>query len=316
MLLRSILLILPGYFLILQYSVAQSYHTLPEQNAFWSVLSFDENNLQFDDVVYTIRGDSILHGKTYSVIYRLNDYPTIYDTVITLQGFIRQDIQERKVYFIRSYLGETSEKLGYDFTAGIGDTLFLPAFDYGNVGDSIFIREQGYCDSIQLLNGEFRKMYFYRSLFSAFSHEITFIEGIGDFYSTFPDRTLEFDAFHYNQSSCVELDNQLIWSWLSPADPARCGFNSLGINEKTAEDLISLYPDPADVSLKFCHPEMKEESGIWIFSMDGQLVLFQEIPSGSRENIIAISCIPPGFYLLRFQNREICLSRKIRRCIS
>lgn len=300
-----------GFFAIPDRTLSQLLHPLPVSNAYWSVAEFDEVNLVYDDLIYTVKGDTLLNGITYSKVYRLNDYPTFFDTLSTLHCFMRQELASGKIYFIRHYLGETSEKLGYDFAANIGDTLSLPAFDYGNVGDSLYIRERGYCDSIRLLNGEYRRMFFYRSPYSAFAHEITFIEGIGDFYSTFPNRMYEYDAFHYTQSTCVEQNHFLIWSWLSPPDSTRCGFNSLGIDKEKGDPLQQIYPNPAREQVQLRLPQHIGEAEVILISPSGNTVRRYTVSPSCRETVVTVADLPPGIYLISLLSRNSMSSMKL-----
>lgn len=299
----------PGYFRLLYISIflvsgihlfSQQYHPLPVSGAYWSVNEFDESTWTYNDVIYSVNGDTLLNGILYSKIFRLDDYPTLYDTVSTLHGFMRQDIAGRKVYFIRHYLGEKIEKQGYDFSVSIGDTVFLPAFDYGNVGDSLFVREAGYCDSIQLLTGEYRKMYFFRSPFASFNHVITFIEGIGEYNSTIPGRYTEYDAFHLSFSNCVQIDGQISFSWFSPADSTRCGFNFLGLDEATACLECQIFPNPAAHLATVNFPLAKNDGSIFLIDLLGRRLRSYSVTKGISSFVIDVSTLPQGSYFLDY----------------
>jgi len=292
-------------------SYSQQYHPLPEANAYWTVNEFDESSWTYDDIVFSVDGDTIINGLKYIKVFRLNDYPTVYDTVSTLHCFMRQDIPARKVYFIRHYLGETEEKLGYDFSAEIGDTLIFPAFDYGTVGDSIFTREEGYSDSIQLLNGEYRKMYFYSSPYSSFNHVITFIEGIGDYNSIFPDRISGYDAFHQSLSICVQVNGEFTWSWYSPADSSICGFNYLGLNETPKGSGLSVYPNPANSSTFATFPVMDEIRALTLADLLGKVVLNYAIAPGKSSCVLDVARFVPGIYILGFKTSSSGFKTKL-----
>jgi len=283
---------------------SQSYFPLPNSDSFWSVNEFDEAKLTYDDLIYTVTGDTLINELSYSKVYQLNENASIYDTIRTLHCFMRQDESEKKVFFIRHYLGETDEKLGYDFSTGIGDTICLPAFDYGNVGDSLFIREKGYCDSIQIHTGEYRKMYFYSSSYSAFGHTIIFIEGIGEYYSTFPNRRYEYDAFHPTQGVCVEQNQQFVWSWFSPPDSSRCGFNFLGSGEISEKLQFIAYPNPANVYTRIRIPYALTKGVIQMLNLEGNVLMHQSIEPCKTEYILDLSKQVPGIYLLCLENQD------------
>ena len=73
-------------------AAAQTYYPLPEEKAYWTVLEFDYNTWQYNDVIYTVMGDSVINNLNYKVVYRLDDYPTIYDTIRTLHCFMSQSV--------------------------------------------------------------------------------------------------------------------------------------------------------------------------------------------------------------------------------
>jgi hypothetical protein len=70
-------------------SCSQTYYPLPEENAYWTVVEFDYNTGQYNDVIYTVDGDTVINNLDYKIVYRLDDWPTIYDTISTLHCFMR-----------------------------------------------------------------------------------------------------------------------------------------------------------------------------------------------------------------------------------
>lgn len=279
-------------------SLAQVYHPLPQSNSFWSVNEMDEETLVYDDLIYSTIGDTLINGLSYSRVFRLNDIEGIYDTSYTLHCFMRQDLPGKKIYFIRYFLGESDEKLGYDFSGAIGDTFNFPAFDYGNSGDSLFLRENGYADSIQLLTGEYRKMYFFSSLLEENWHKIIFIEGIGEYYSTFPNRRGEYDAFHETKGLCVEIDHQMKWSWYSPADSSRCGFNFLGTGELLSYQGLRVYPNPAKEIVYLTLESSINNAELVLSDFLGRKKVNILTEPGVLVYSVDVSSLSPGLYFL------------------
>lgn len=116
---------------------AQQYHPFPEDNAFWTVLEYTQNYPTRETYIYTFNGDTTINNLSYKKVFQLNDKLDGQDTIWKLHVFMRQEVDNKKIFFIRHYLGETIEKLGYDFNPEIGDTISLPAFAYEEY-DSLF----------------------------------------------------------------------------------------------------------------------------------------------------------------------------------
>jgi len=214
---------------------SQTYYPLPTHNAYWTVYEWDENRLVYDDFVYTVDGDTLLNNLQYTKVYKLNDHPTIFDTIRTLHCFMRQDNVAKKIWFIRHYLGETTEKLGYDLSVNVGNTLYLPGFNYGIVGNSIYVRLE--CGDVILNNGEIRQLY----CFGGISHPIQYIEGITGYNNTFPNILSFWDPFHQTVSVCIEVVDYTIWPNGVDTNVVACGFNLVGINY-IAKNYIIILP--------------------------------------------------------------------------
>lgn len=104
---------------------AQTYYPFPENNSFWTVVeySIDKSTSYYYVELFEMDGDSVFNNLVYKKVYKLLKDENGIDTLASLHCLIRQDIDQKKVYFIRSYLNETTEKLGYNFNISIGDTL-------------------------------------------------------------------------------------------------------------------------------------------------------------------------------------------------
>ena len=103
-------------FLFIQTTVySQSYIPLLNQKNEWHLGYCDENDC-YKDVYHTV-GDTIVNGNTYKV---LDGYHYISKTF-----WLRENVQEKKVY-IKTILNEpTEETLLYDFNLEVGDSMQL-----------------------------------------------------------------------------------------------------------------------------------------------------------------------------------------------
>jgi hypothetical protein len=294
-------------------SFSQTYYPLPEENAYWTVLEFDWNIWEYNDIVYTVNGDTTFNDLNYKKIYRLDDYPTIYDTISTLHCFMRQNVEERKIWFIRHYLGETEEKLGYDLNVNVGDTVSLPAFYFGEFGDSLF-----YCQKIDSVDmaiiGElsgFRKYYWLSSVKgSGFS--IEYIEGVKDWRSTFPnlDNFYGFDAFHQSETVCVMVNNTYFYGY----EPFHnyCGFLVLDTEGYGLKKDLKIYPNPAWDIITVQLPDTFISSGILtIYNNFGETVLRREISGLNNSFAIDVSNFIKGIYFMSVNSNSITISSKL-----
>lgn len=294
-------------------SHAQTYFPLPEENAYWTVLEFDFNAWEYNDIVYTVNGDTTIDNLNYKKIYRLDDFPTIYDTISTLHCFMRQNVEEKKIWFIRHYLGETVEKLGYDLSVQVGDTVNLPAFQYNEFGDSTF--QLQFIDSVDLeIIGElsgYRKRYFFHTL-SMNGFTIDFIEGIFELRSSFPnlEPIYGFDAFHQSSSICLQVNN----SYWAGAEPyyKNCGFVVLDKEDYSPKDVLKIFPNPATDIITVQLPDTFIRPGIFIiYNHFGEPILRKEISGLYNSFAIDVTDFIHGIYFLSINSNSSTFSTKL-----
>jgi len=288
---------------------AQQYHPFPEENAFWTVVEFDQQIWEWETYIYTVKGDTVFNHKHYKKIYRLNDIPNSQDTLWTLHNFMRQDTINKKIWFIRHYQGETTEKLGYDFDVEIGDTVYLPAFDYANIGDSIFKVINPVFDSTQLNNGEYRKNYFYASLYPPYGNlDIAVTEGLGTQRTAFPN-LFYFDDFHQSEVICLTVNGVHLFG-VSP-DSYYCGF-TVNIIENQPTISISTKPNPCNSQLLISISDKQNEKiEIQLNNIFGIKLSRQALGVNVTEYKMNTAIIPNGVYILRLKSKSINYSTKI-----
>jgi hypothetical protein len=210
---------------------------------------------------------------------------------------MRQDNQVKKIWFIRHYLGETTEKLGYDLSVAIGDTVSLPAFDYGNIGDSIYVRIE--CEETAILNtGVYRKQYCFASIYSVANNVQQFIEGVCNVMSTFPNKFFLFDPFHQNSTPCVKIDNLYIWSL--GADEYWCGFNLVDIKE-VDKNHFQYFPNPANNFTNINITSLSVNSSLSLYNLLGDKLDEIHLIPETNEYILNLSSFPSGIYLLELR---------------
>lgn len=175
-------------------SIAQTsiYHPFPENSAIWnfhySMYCF-QNGQNDDTYSITIDGDTIINNQTYHKLVtpfiQSNSTGSCgFATSIDYNGAIREDIANKKVYYIPS--SENLEQLLYDFTLEVGDTVkgyLEPDFSELDTVHSI--------DSV-LVGNNYHKRWLINSCY-----DIYIIEGIGS----------TFGLIHKSNSCMTDLDN-------------------------------------------------------------------------------------------------------------
>ena len=97
---------------------AQTYHPLPDSNAYWLCIS--ETSQGPSSEIYTLKShkdDTLINGKTYTRVYLGYDTTGMENT-----GAFRND-PAGKTYYIHFNGGGNDEYLVHDFTANVGDTI-------------------------------------------------------------------------------------------------------------------------------------------------------------------------------------------------
>ncbi|MFA4852940.1 MAG: T9SS type A sorting domain-containing protein [Bacteroidales bacterium] len=284
---------------------AQQYHPFPEEDAFWTVAEFNQNLGIWDTYIYTINGDTTINGLVYEKVYQLNDTLEGQDTVWKFHACMRQEIDNKKVFFIRNYLGETTEKLGCDFNVNLDDTISLPAFAYLEY-DTLF-RRVVTDDSVLLWNGEYRKHYLFGSI-SDPGYDLSVIEGIGESRSAFPN-LIYWDSFHQSEVTCFRLYGEYLYG--AAPEPTDCDF-TLKINELSSDDKVICSPIPVDRFLTINLPKTNSKVyDVVLFNTLGISLDIKHMVSNESPFLLDVSEIPPGCYLLYIKSDNHIFFNKI-----
>jgi len=296
---------------------AQTYYPLPEENAYWTVIEYDWNSGETTDVIYNLNGDTLINNLNYKKIYRLDDYPTIYDTISTLHCLMRQNVEEKKIWFIRHYLGETVEKLGYDLSVEVGDTVSLPAFHFGEYGDSLFYLL--YIDSVDMdfvgeLSG-YRKFYVFPPVQNS-GMGIEYIEGVIEQRSTIPNlnNINGYDPFRQSETVCLQV-NGSYWYAIGGENPPPpneyCGFLAVEVERDKFVNDLKVYPNPADELITIRLPDMVAESGsVLVYNSTGILNNTFKTQISEKNLMINTTHLVDGFYCVLFRSKNYSLLKK------
>jgi len=204
--------------------------------------------------------------------------------------------------------GITREKLGYDFDVVVGDTVYLPAFDYANTGDSIFkVIDPGF-DSTLLNTGKYRKNYFYSSVINS-GLDPYVVEGIGTQRTAFPNLYF-YDPFHQSMLYCLRVNGEHIFGDTLPYP--LCDF-TVNIDEYTNKQGISISPNPcSDYLLVTIAGQPPVEMTFKFYSLHGIIFHQLKFNNANGEYKIDVSGLPNGFYILSIKSGKLnCFHKKI-----
>jgi len=266
------------------FSVAQTstYFPFPVDSATWSVEYWDVTPPFGYDCWntwhYGINGDTMIGSNTYHKIYQTNvQYNVLIDTIYNSSNAVyvsafREDSMKR-IWAIGSW--DTIERLLYDFSVNVGDTVYVDYFWQSAVVDSI--------DSV-LINNSYRKTILLHDQ-NWSTHE--WIEGIGSMdgllswqmVSSFSERLI-----------CHSQHDQLYYSVYTYC---HCDHNLNGVAEQEEEHL-NIYPSPSNGGFEV--DNVVGAMRLEMFDASGRLVKQQEIADH-----LYVDCaqLPDGIYFIR-----------------
>jgi len=266
------------------------YHPFPESDAVWNFQSssfcwFPISGTEFYSIIIT--GDTIINNLTYHKLHtpysEIYPYGVLCVNNVGNQGYIRQNVLERKVYYIPH--SEDQEKLLYDFNLTIGDSIkgylndFIPN-DYANVVQSI--------DSVFVDNG-YRK----RWNIDTTNYFVSIIEGIGSTYGLKEPLVRMISEGASFELTCFSQNGHTLY----PDSNANCEIISSieYINKKP----INIYPNPSNGSFyihNYDNPYSKFD--LEIVDLNGHILEITEY-KGDTNNPVFFLDIPDGLYFIR-----------------
>lgn len=260
---------------------AQEYLPIAQKGNEWH--TFETAVWQINNYVNWCSGDTLIEDVRYmKIMGTMNDsYPIFYTLLREEDG---------KVW--KRYSIAHPETLLYDFTASVGDTLCFGDFGACFVLDSISTEQIGGVDR--------RKFWFgleYDNLGRPRTQE-TWVEGIGSDYGLLWSGYWRIpDGWHC--LLCFHQYGELVWE--NP-EYGECTYTEV---EENKDSEISVYPNPANETVTIGGLEVAE---IQVYNSLGQL-----INSIKSTNVMSVSGLPEGIYLLRVTTKdgEICSTQLI-----
>ena len=223
--------------LVHRFVFSQTYYPIPVSNAVWDIVLYPDPEDPYqppyrNHFLYRPAGDTLVNGIAYQKLNRImiNTKCSV-DTSVELRGFIRNDIESRKVYY--RDISQGAESLLYDFNLLVGDTL------KGSVFMSISY-QVGEIDSILIINNYHKR---YSIYFGGYFSGKYLIEGVGTTVGLI-ERVTGFWPFY--DLRCFSQDGQL--GYLSPwATDCQLETDTcyVGIDENINAPKVQLFPNPA-----------------------------------------------------------------------
>lgn len=280
----NIILFLISFEIQAQISV---YHPFPDSNAVWRISWGEQScfigSLPQAEYRYLLETDTIINSVSYRKIKREIGLPFVcgptYPPGIGYMGGLRQDIANRKVYFIPR--DSLNENLIYDFNLNVGDTLPRFIFDQNGIQNTTLLS----IDSI-LINSSYRK-YFITN------NGNIIIEGIG-----LESGLLE--AYHFDltpQLICFIQDSIELYKSFPGIN---CELITNIENHLHQERSINIYPNPPQHYITFEFSEEPIRSSLIIYNQYGVEMIHEIL----KYRLQSINCneYPKGIYFYKIIN--------------
>jgi hypothetical protein len=304
------LLLLPLKFLLISVSYGQIYEPFIDTDNQWNTM-----------VTYYGYGGSPTTKNTLLLQIAANDTlinDTLYQKVINtgysdgaypagVIGFIREDIDEKKVYFrenIEAFY-PTKDRLLYDFSLETGDTTEVFGLHHCMDNSNAFtVVSTG---TISLLNDEERKTWHLEPIGQNLGEPDLWIEGIGSLNGLlFPGcYQMATTSFSLKLLCYYEDDLKLYMS-----DEDSCYIDWTTGLEAHAENSINLYPNPARDHVTLSLPgEPKHCDTYQIYGLDGIMLGAGNLCEKSVT--IPLGNIKPGIYFFYVQSNATVFRAKL-----
>jgi|GEM_PF-4375615 len=275
---------------------AQSYTPFPDSNATWQAYTWDLSNSNGPPVsppttkdIYTFGKDTIVNGLTYRKLYDVG----------TFIGGLRQDIANKKVYYLSIYHSAHTGKdtlvdtLLYNFNLKVGDTL-PQSYLYDSAKSGIITITS--IDS-QLVGSTYYRRFNTNSTVLLNNGGIAYalLEGIGNIFGLF------FNAPVGSESMAISCFNQnALYSDFGGS--YYCGSIPAG-NMPPVQSLVNLqiFPNPATDVVTI---QLNNSSGgnLELLDVQGSKVKQQSF-SGSTTSV-SLSGLNNGLYMLHIISGE------------
>ena len=309
------------FFFIIQFAYSQEYVPFPEDSTVWReswVHGADGYQISSGAYQYYLFGKTIINGKEYSQLYEGYNHPFSTDIIYNADeskfiGVIREE--DKQIYFAEYILSGDSidisnEMMLYDFNLNVGDT--LECFQNHRVADAPsaanFVTVTA-IDSIQMVNGSFRKRYVvYHEYILG---EPFIMEGVGGSDGLF--YPCGSDNWHaYNSLGCMGTVEDYIYSrsyyeFGTEVPPDATCYNTLVGTEEVTYESLTLQPNPTTGIVRLSEPVY--DVHLSVYSAIGQKVRDERSFNGS---FIDLNGLASGVYFVVMLGDENYLGKVVK----
>ncbi len=288
------------YFIIICISPIYCQVNFPDSNAIWNVNTVDSEGIPTGEILYGLKGDTLINDTLYHKLYILED-TTLEDLYSNdyLGGF-RQDSQ--KVWFRPKYINIT-EFLLYDFSGQIDDTIWHNAgltLKYNL--DHDFEGGESYSVIQDIFEDSGEKIFILYSPRPPLEQD-EWINGIGSKYGlfgsiiAFPLSGNTYNLACFKQNDTVKYENNL------KCDKCFCKGSTATDEKENNTDGIVVFPNPADNSLSIRIDNPYNNISVELIDKKGSIIYYKE----SLENPIKVNYKLKDIYFLKLtiDNKKI-----------
>jgi hypothetical protein len=275
--------------------------SFPDSNAIWNVNYINSVGTPTDEMLYGLKGDTLINDTIYNKLYTLSDTTLSVENLQDYIGCFR--LEGQKVWFKPAYWSY-QDILLYDFSASVGDTVWHNGGAY--YGQPTF--EIGYIYSIiQEIEGNGLRTYKVQRGGENGGLTCEWYEGIGSNFGLFGSiiqfplvgDTYNLACFKHNDT--VKYQSNLMCN--------KCFCSGLtGIEEEKNNTVwINIFPNPAQNSLTIDVQKPYSKIIVEIIDEKGGVIYKKE----SLDSPIALNDLIHGIYFVKLLVDNETITRKI-----
>ena len=279
---------------------AQNYIPIPDSGGLWKETYWWQTSPFFYNGIGDtyIAGDTVFNDTIYKKIYNIRRDVFCSDIIISgpdYEGAIRQDSISQRVYYKLN--GIDSEKLLYDFSLQVGDTLPIEMNWFIYYG--IYVKD---IDTILTYDNVYRRRWHldYEYPYEGWTQ---IIEGIG--YTSGLLGGIEPYFEGWNELLCFSIENEMIYrSWRDTCYVQTDTCTIVGLEENKNKD-INIYPNPTTGIISISGVE---DAKIELYSITGKQLISIDKKDGK---MIDLSSQNDGIYIMKILKDGFIITKKV-----
>lgn len=294
-------------------TVSQNYIPFPDSGAVWhETYWWQPSPFFYNGIGDTyIQGDTVFNDTVYKKVYMLYRDVFCSDIIISgpaYSGGLREDSINQRVF--SRWSANENEKLIYDYTLQVGDT--LPAemmwFTFDTYG--IYVTN---IDTIQTYDGINRRVWYldYEEIIYPGWPQI--IEGIGCTSGLFGGIEPYWEG--WNELLCYSVDVEEVWrSWRDTCYVFTDSCATVGIEIKYSAGFnIRTAPNPFNTQFTLENLPENKQMELVLINFFGQVVYRKSLTGGQPQQQITINqALANGLYILKiYSDKKLLFTQKV-----